>query len=70
MLLGLYSLLHYAVALIRLCLLFPRVMPRLHDYALLAGPLPMPLLSPVIILILLFDLGAIHNWPVAAPTLG
>lgn len=70
MLLGFYSLLHYAVALIRLCLLFPRINSRLHDYALLARPLPMPLFYPVIVLVLLFDLGPMDYWAVANPTLG
>jgi len=70
MLLGFYPLLHYAVALIRLYLLFPHVISRLHDDALLAWPLSMPLLSPVLILILLFDLGPMDNWAVATPTLG
>jgi hypothetical protein len=70
MLLGFYPLLHYAVALIRLCLLFLHVMPRLHDDALLAGPLPMPLFYPVIVLVLLFDLGAMDNWAVATPRQG
>ena len=64
--LSLYPLLHYAVALIRGIMLFSHVITRLHDYALLARLLS--LLNPVI-LILLFDIGAMDYRAVASPTL-